>query len=62
MSGRVRGLSPGDAHMALEVCDTRDFGGTLGNPYRRQARKPRLLYNAGWGWVRATVASEMRRK
>ena len=29
MSGRVRGLFAGDAYMALEVCDTRDFDGTL---------------------------------
>ena len=29
MSGRVRGLFAGDAYMALEVCDTGDFEGTL---------------------------------
>jgi hypothetical protein len=29
MSGRVRGLFAGDAYMALEVCDTREFDGTL---------------------------------
>jgi hypothetical protein len=27
--GRVRGLFAGDAYMALEVCDIRDFDGTL---------------------------------
>jgi hypothetical protein len=29
MSGRVRGLFVGDAYMALEVRDTRNFGGAL---------------------------------
>ncbi len=29
MSGRVRDLFAGDAIVALEVCDTRDFDGTL---------------------------------
>jgi hypothetical protein len=29
MSGWVRGFFAGDAYMALEVCDTRDFDGTL---------------------------------
>ena len=29
MSGWVRGLCAGDACMALKVCDTRDFDGTL---------------------------------
>ncbi len=33
MSGRVRGLFAGDAYMALEVCDTRDFDGTLSWPW-----------------------------
>ncbi len=29
MSGRVRGLFAGDAFMALDVCDTCDYDGTL---------------------------------
>ena len=33
MSGRVRGLFAGDAYMVLEVCDTRDFDGTLSWPW-----------------------------
>ena len=29
MSGRVRGFFAGYAFMALEICDTRNFDGTL---------------------------------
>jgi hypothetical protein len=33
----VRGLFTDDAYMALEVCDTRDFNGTLAGGYARLA-------------------------